>query len=147
LIRPLARTAGLILAIAVFSAGIENADPRVSIATDLGKIVIAVYAGRAPVTAANFLAYIDRGLFAGASFYRVVSQPELDFGSRRNPDGQGFAASSREWTSSGASQVSRPRARGSRSGCLFSPYRGGIERWTRFAPRPGLSNSMKEFVP
>jgi len=134
-------------------------DPRVLIRTDFGDIKVEIYASRAPVTSANFLRYVDAGMFKGASFYRVVrldnqpnntvkieviqgglgfsdearpfpttehettdktgilhkdgaismarnapgsatsefficigDQPELDFGGKRNPDGQGFAA-------------------------------------------------------
>jgi peptidyl-prolyl cis-trans isomerase A (cyclophilin A) len=140
-------------------AGCGSAPPRVVLETPLGNITVEVYPDRAPVTAANFLHYVDEGLFTGASFYRVVrldnqpddevrievvqggvrrlppeqrvppithettemtglkhrdgtlsmarsrpgtassefficigDQPELDFGGRRNPDGQGFAA-------------------------------------------------------
>ena len=134
--------------------------PRVRLETDLGPILLEIYPDRAPVSAANFLRYVDDGRLDGASFYRVVTpdnqpdnpvkieviqgglgfaddhprrlppiphettagtglahrdgtvsmarlepgtassefficigdQPELDFGGRRNPDGQGFAA-------------------------------------------------------
>lgn len=127
------------------------------ITTAAGEIRILVYPRRAPLTAANFLRYVDAGLYAGTSFFRVVTpenqpddpvrieviqggdvseekcfppvahetteithlkhgdgvismaraepgtatssfficvgeQPELDYGGRRNPDGQGFAA-------------------------------------------------------
>lgn len=137
----------------------QVANPRFVIRTDLGDIKVEIYERQAPVTAANFLRYVDAGLFKGASFYRVVKlenqpnnevkieviqgglqfskdkksfppithettdktgllhkdgtismarlapgsadsefficvgdQPELDFGGKRNPDGQGFAA-------------------------------------------------------
>ncbi|UCD20490.1 MAG: peptidylprolyl isomerase [candidate division WOR-3 bacterium] len=127
--------------------------------TGAGDIVVEVYAKKSPITAGNFLRYVDEGRFKEASFYRVVrmdnqpsndfkieviqggigfveselrlppivhetteqtgvvhldgvvsmaraepgtassefficinDQPELDFGGRRNPDGQGFAA-------------------------------------------------------
>jgi len=125
--------------------------------TDAGEILFRVYPDKAPVTAANFLRYVDAGLYNGTTFFRVVTpenqpdnkvrieviqggdvdekkcfpaiahetteatglrhldgtvsmaragpgtatssfficvgdQPELDFGGRRNPDGQGFAA-------------------------------------------------------
>lgn len=129
--------------------------------TELGSFTIAVDASKAPVTAANFLRYVDEGLLDDAEAYRIVTyenqnpqsvhkievvqwgyhttddrpapflpithettemtglshkdmtvsmarfavgsaasefficigdQPELDFGGRRNPDGQGFAA-------------------------------------------------------
>jgi peptidyl-prolyl cis-trans isomerase A (cyclophilin A) len=136
-----------------------SANPTVLIRTDLGDIVVEVYADRAPITAKNFLRYVDENRFRIASFYRVVTpenqpdkpvkievvqggigfvesdlrldpivhettdktgirhkdgtvsmarrepgtassefficvgdQPELDFGSKRNPDGQGYAA-------------------------------------------------------
>jgi len=132
---------------------------KVLIRTDFGDIMVEIYESQAPVTSANFLRYVDAGLFKGDSFYRVVrldnqpnnavkieviqgglefskdkkpfppiphettdktgilhkdgtismarlapgsadsefficvgDQPELDFGGKRNPDGQGFAA-------------------------------------------------------
>lgn len=52
---------------------------NVALETDLGTIVIAVDAGRAPVTAANFLRYVDQGSYAGGSFYRAVT-PATDNG-------------------------------------------------------------------
>jgi peptidyl-prolyl cis-trans isomerase A (cyclophilin A) len=174
-LRPAALLGSLILAAAqVLASGAADAAPqeadpaaepapRVVIATELGTIVVEVLPDRAPVTAANFLAYADRGIYdrGSASFYRTVrldpdnqpgnqvkieviqgglgfeeqpgalppvahetteatglrhldgtvsmardepgsatseificvgDQPELDFGGRRNPDGQGFAA-------------------------------------------------------
>jgi peptidyl-prolyl cis-trans isomerase A (cyclophilin A) len=133
--------------------------PRVRLQTSLGVIDLEIDARRAPVTAANFLAYVDRGDYDGGRFHRTVRagnqpankvkidvvqagrapfsrrpelppiplertsvtglthdggtlsmardgpdtatsdfficigpQPELDFGGKRNPDGQGFAA-------------------------------------------------------
>ncbi len=130
---------------------------RYTIETDAGDIVIEVYPDQAPATVSNFLRYIDRADFTGASFYRAVrldnqptdqvkievvqggfcseeldlppiaheitaetgilhkdgvvsmarvapgsassafficinDQPALDYGGKRNPDGQGFAA-------------------------------------------------------
>jgi peptidyl-prolyl cis-trans isomerase A (cyclophilin A) len=132
---------------------------QVIIVTELGDIHVAVDPENAPVTTANFLRYVDAGLFDSACFYRVVrpdnqpkdsvriaviqggryeeeetggfppvahetteqtgirhlngvismarwtpgtatsefficvgDQPDLDFGGKRNPDGQGFAA-------------------------------------------------------
>lgn len=133
--------------------------PKVSLKTELGNIEIEVFADKAPVTAANFLKYVDEKRYTRTSFYRVVTpdnqpndsiriqviqgglgfeendqslppiphettketgilhkdgtismarlqpgtassefficikdQPELDYGGKRNPDGQGFAA-------------------------------------------------------
>ncbi|MDX9727964.1 MAG: peptidylprolyl isomerase [Bacteroidales bacterium] len=132
---------------------------KIIIRTELGEIQVRIDLVRAPVTSANFLRYIDAGLFDSTCFYRVVrpdnqpkdsvfigviqggryedeetggfppiphetteatgirhrdgvismarwtpgtatseyficvgDQPDLDYGGRRNPDGQGFAA-------------------------------------------------------
>ncbi len=141
----------------LFTAALGAArNPRVLIQTEAGDIVVEVRADKAPVTAANFLRYVDAGLYDGTTFFRTVTpgnqpkdkirieviqggqvdearefppiahettrqtdlshadgavsmardkpgtaassfficvkdQPELDFGGRRNPDGQGFA--------------------------------------------------------
>lgn len=44
----------------------------VAIDTSLGRIVIALDKGRAPVTTANFLRYVDAKRFDGQSFYRAM---------------------------------------------------------------------------
>ncbi len=139
--------------------GLRAQNPQVLMKTELGDISIEVYTDNAPITAANFLRYVDENRIEGAAFYRVVTldnqpnsdvkieviqgglssqkaakrlksiqhettdktgilhkdgsismarnepgtassefficvgdQPELDFGGKRNPDGQGFAA-------------------------------------------------------
>lgn len=141
------------------SRSADNAEHvcRVAIDTALGAIEVLLELARAPISAGDFLKYVDRGLYAGGAFYRTVrpdddpqpikievvqggvtdesklldpiaheptnhtglrhrsgtisigrdgagtgtagafflcigDQPELDFGGRRNPDGQGFAA-------------------------------------------------------
>jgi peptidyl-prolyl cis-trans isomerase A (cyclophilin A) len=140
------------------AAGV-SADSFCSVVIDtaLGPIAVLVELGHAPISAGDFLEYVDRGLYAGGAFYRTVradddpspikievvqggltddskylapiaheptnrtglrhrngtlsiardevgtgtagafficigDQPELDFGGKRNPDGQGFAA-------------------------------------------------------
>ena len=130
---------------------------KVLIETSMGKIKVEVYQEKAPITAGNFLGYVDDGLYDGTTFFRTVTmdnqpnndvkieviqggqvpkekeyepiklerttltglkhldgvismgrfkpdsakssfffcigdQPELDYGGKRNPDGQGFAA-------------------------------------------------------
>jgi peptidyl-prolyl cis-trans isomerase A (cyclophilin A) len=130
---------------------------RVVLDTALGSITITLDTARAPISAGDFLKYVDASLFEGAAFYRTVrpdddinpvridviqggllddkkmlppiaheptsrtglkhrdgtisigrdkpgtgsagafficigDQPALDFGGKRNPDGQGFAA-------------------------------------------------------
>ncbi|WP_083942777.1 peptidylprolyl isomerase [Sphingomonas soli] len=48
------------------------ANPRVAFETEAGRFVVEVYADKAPVTAANFLRYVDAKRLDGISFYRVV---------------------------------------------------------------------------
>ena len=45
---------------------------RVALDTSAGRIVLALDKGRAPVTTANFLAYVDSGKFDGEGFYRAM---------------------------------------------------------------------------
>ena len=49
---------------------------RVAFDTDAGRIVIDVDKGRAPITAGNFLRYVDAGRFNGESFYRAMPYTE-----------------------------------------------------------------------
>ena len=142
----------------MFRASQAQALPRVVIQTDLGDIEVEIDSIRAPITAANFLRYVDLGFYRFGRFHRTVradnqpdskvkiaviqagldplrvkgfppiklertsvtklahedgtismardgpdtatsefficvgDQPALDFGGKRNPDGQGFAA-------------------------------------------------------
>jgi len=147
--------------VAFLSCALVGPQPpaHVVIQTDLGEIEIEIDTAHAPSTAANFLKYVDAGLYDGGLFHRTVrpdnqrekpvkiaviqgaalarrkseyfppialertnktglahkdgtvsmaragvdtatdefficvgDQPELDFGGKRNPDGQGFAA-------------------------------------------------------
>ena len=45
---------------------------RVAFETSAGRIVVDVDKGRAPITAGNFLRYVDSGRFNGESFYRAM---------------------------------------------------------------------------
>lgn len=57
------------------------ADPTVRISTSLGAIVVAVDATHAPLTAANFLRYVDLKRYDGGAFHRTVTlgnQPTSD---------------------------------------------------------------------
>ncbi|MBI1197680.1 MAG: peptidylprolyl isomerase [Phenylobacterium sp.] len=50
-------------------------NPKVKLETALGDIVIELYADKAPITVRNYLRYVDRGLYNGATFYRA-SKPK-----------------------------------------------------------------------
>jgi peptidyl-prolyl cis-trans isomerase A (cyclophilin A) len=145
------------VAVAFVKAGCTQKATTCLIKTSLGNITIELYPGKAPVTVANFLRYVDYHLYDSSSFFRAVrldnqpnnpvkieviqggnvdslkqfapiametteqtkllhldgtismarstpasatcsfficinDQPSLDFGGKRNPDGQGFAA-------------------------------------------------------
>jgi cyclophilin family peptidyl-prolyl cis-trans isomerase len=54
----------------VFGKRIEN--PVVVMTTSLGTIKIELYPDKAPVTVANFLAYVDSGFYDGTIFHRVI---------------------------------------------------------------------------
>ena len=58
---------------AVLLTAIQAAPPvRVQFETGAGSFVVEVDVARAPVTAANFLKYVDAGLYDGGRFHRTV---------------------------------------------------------------------------
>jgi len=50
----------------------QTSPVRVVLATGEGNIVVEVDRARAPITAANFLRYVDDGRYDGATFYRAM---------------------------------------------------------------------------
>lgn len=58
--------------LAAFAPPVQAENPRVLLDTDLGPLLIELEPSRAPVTVANFLAYVDRGDFNDTLFHRVV---------------------------------------------------------------------------
>jgi peptidyl-prolyl cis-trans isomerase B (cyclophilin B) len=48
------------------------ANPRVALQTSKGRIVIELYADKAPKTAKNFLDYVKAGFYNGTIFHRVI---------------------------------------------------------------------------
>jgi peptidyl-prolyl cis-trans isomerase A (cyclophilin A) len=77
-------TFGLFLAIALGAGGFSPLDAqskpvRVRVQTELGDILVEVDLAKAPVTAANFLKYVDAGHYDGGTWHRTVkmdNQPE-----------------------------------------------------------------------
>lgn len=58
---------------------VPAADVRVVLETDAGRIVIALHLDKAPVTAGNFLKYVDQKRFDGTAFYRGVGTADYGF--------------------------------------------------------------------
>lgn len=50
-----------------------NKNPRISINTEIGNIILELYPEQAPITVANFLQYIDENRLEEATFYRTVT--------------------------------------------------------------------------
>ena len=73
--------APLMAALATMGAGVlaQSGPVRVRVQTELGDIVLEIDQAKAPVTAANFLKYVDAGHYDGGTWHRTVkmdNQPE-----------------------------------------------------------------------
>jgi peptidyl-prolyl cis-trans isomerase A (cyclophilin A) len=76
--RRLAAATALLAAALLPAAGLAQEpkpNPRVALTTADGVIVLELYADKAPVTVANYLKYVDRKLYDGATFYRASRPP------------------------------------------------------------------------
>lgn len=76
------RALALLLAILLSNTPVMAQTPgdvRVALETGAGRIVVAVHADKAPVTAANFLKYVDQKRFDGIVFYRGVGAADYGF--------------------------------------------------------------------
>lgn len=49
-----------------------EAGVKAELDTELGTILVEVFPGKAPLSACDFLSYVDKKLYDGAAFYRVV---------------------------------------------------------------------------
>jgi peptidyl-prolyl cis-trans isomerase A (cyclophilin A) len=72
--RSLIGAAGLLVARPVYAA-VAAAKPRVRITTSRGVIVVELEAAKAPITATNFLRYVDAKKYDGGQFYRASRTP------------------------------------------------------------------------
>jgi peptidyl-prolyl cis-trans isomerase A (cyclophilin A) len=62
----------LLAALVAVTSIAQAANPRVELKTNLGSIVLELYADRAPKTVANFLQYVKDGHYNGTVFHRVI---------------------------------------------------------------------------
>jgi len=96
----------LLLFLLASGSGFNN--PEIIIRTEYGDIIAELYPEKAPATVANFLRYVDSGLFRNSSFYRVVRMDNQDRdsikieviqGGRRDEGNGGFPPIDHETTS------------------------------------------------
>lgn len=82
MIRPLASLALLLTVPAGVVHAIAPAPPRVALETGAGRIVVELATKQAPITAANFLRYVDEKRLDGTTFYRAArarGAPKIGF--------------------------------------------------------------------
>jgi cyclophilin family peptidyl-prolyl cis-trans isomerase len=60
----------ILLCLSATTALAEN--PKVSLTTSKGVIVLELDAAKAPLTVQNFLTYVKEGFYAGTVFHRVI---------------------------------------------------------------------------
>ena len=68
--RSVLAAAGVLITRPAF-AQVSNGKPKVAVQTGKGVILLELELGKAPITAANFLRYVDAGKYDGAVFYRA----------------------------------------------------------------------------
>jgi peptidyl-prolyl cis-trans isomerase A (cyclophilin A) len=69
--------APLLIAGAALAQPVEPKPPvKVALTTPLGVVTLALDVEKAPITAGNFLRYVDQRRYDGASFYRASKTPE-----------------------------------------------------------------------
>jgi len=65
----------------VLFSSCSKENPRITIQTELGSMLVELYPEQAPVTSENFLKYVEENRFENSNFYRTVrmdNQPEND---------------------------------------------------------------------
>jgi len=50
----------------------DTQQPHVLLTTSMGEVEVELYADKAPLSVANFLAYVDSGFYDGTQFHRVI---------------------------------------------------------------------------
>ena len=67
--------AGVVLSARPVWGQTAGGNPHVRMETGQGVIMLELFADKAPITAANFLRYIDAKRYDGATFYRALKTP------------------------------------------------------------------------
>ena len=62
----------IMIVLTVAFAAIAGDNPKIEMDTTRGKIVLELYADKAPKTVKNFLAYLDAGFYYGTIFHSVI---------------------------------------------------------------------------
>ena len=60
-------------------ASSPSQDVQVALDTSAGRIIVAVHVAKAPITARNFLRYVDQKRLDGTTFYRAVGTTDYGF--------------------------------------------------------------------
>jgi cyclophilin family peptidyl-prolyl cis-trans isomerase len=123
----------IIIFLTVTYAAIAGDNPRVEVDTTKGKIILELYADKAPKTVKNFLAYVDAGFYDGTIFHRVIPNFMIQ--------GGGFSADMKQ---------KKPRAPiDNEADNRLLNERGTIamgEPRIRTAPRPSFSSTPKAMI-
>ncbi|HVO34640.1 MAG TPA: peptidylprolyl isomerase [Gemmatimonadales bacterium] len=113
--------------------------PQVTIETDYGTMVVALYAGDAPLTVQNFLRLVDRRFFDGGRWHRVVPNFVIQDGDPRG-DGNGGPG----WVI--RDEINRRRYdRGAVGMALSGPDTGGSQFFVTHSPQPHLDGGYTVF--
>lgn len=101
--------------------------------TELGNIEVAIDRGRAPITAANFLHYVDEGFYNGGRFHRTVTPDNQPNDTIRIEVIQGGVDPARKDESNPPIPLERTTATG-------LAHRDGTISMARFAPDSAVSD-------
>ena len=66
------KTTALLFALGFLSLAAAQQNLLALIQTEFGNIKAEIYESKAPVTASNFLRYVDENRYQGATFYRIL---------------------------------------------------------------------------
>lgn len=62
----------ILLALVTCAGFVQAQNPKVTMETNQGTVVIELYPEQAPITVENFLAYVNDGFYNGTIFHRII---------------------------------------------------------------------------